>query len=167
MLTKEEEATLLSSLRYDPTTGVFTWEKCRSNRSKNRPHAGSICYYGYRVIGICGKHLPAHRVAWFMVAGSWPTHEIDHINGKRDDNRWSNLREASHSQNAHNAKMKSTNTSGVKGVTWDSGSKSWCASVKKGYRHVFKKRFATLEEARLAVEAAREQHHGAFASDGL
>jgi len=37
------------------------------------------------------------------MTGQWPKEYIDHKNRKRDDNRWCNLREATHSQNYVNS----------------------------------------------------------------
>jgi len=42
--------------------------------------------------------LLSHRVAFALMAGRWPERDINHRNGVRNDNRWSNLREATHAQ---------------------------------------------------------------------
>ncbi|WP_420372099.1 HNH endonuclease [Pseudomonas aeruginosa] len=37
-------------------------------------------------------------MAWLYCYGKWPAAQVDHLNHRRDDNRLSNLREASHSR---------------------------------------------------------------------
>lgn len=53
--------------------------------------------------------------------------ETDHINQNRLDNQRGNLRTVTKSQNQHNTKVPSVNTSGFKGVYWDKKYKRWCA----------------------------------------
>lgn len=53
---------------------------------------------------------------------------IDHINHQKDDNRIENLRWSTSSENNKNASLKSTNTSGFRGVTYHKNKKAWCAS---------------------------------------
>lgn len=53
--------------------------------------------------------------------------QTDHINRNRLDNRKENLRTVNASQNQHNTKVSSVNTSGFKGVYWDKKYKRWCA----------------------------------------
>jgi hypothetical protein len=64
--------------------------------------------------------------------GYFPENFIDHINGKRDDNRIKNLREVSFRCNIRNSKVRNTNTSGVTGVTFDRDLKKWRASISVG-----------------------------------
>jgi hypothetical protein len=71
----------------------------------------------------------AHRMAWLLMTGSWPADEIDHINHVKDDNRWGNLREATHQQNMKNQKMSRLNVSGYTGVSWHRGKKLWEAYI--------------------------------------
>jgi hypothetical protein len=60
----------------------------------------------------------AHRVAWFYVTGKWPENQIDHRDGDGWNNRFSNLRKATHTQNLYNQKRRPGGT-GVKGIYWD------------------------------------------------
>lgn len=56
---------------------------------------------------------------------------VDHIHGENSitDNRKSNLRIASMSQNSMNTKLRSDNSSGHKGITWDKRSNKWCVRI--------------------------------------
>lgn len=92
---------LLEVLRYNKSTGLFTW---RANLSRKRKGecAGTITSNGYVRIGIDGMQYGAHRLAVFYVTGRWPACEVDHRNGRKTDNRWRNLRDVSVSTNQHN-----------------------------------------------------------------
>lgn len=89
-------------LDYDPANGVFRWISGRLSGSL----AGTDQNQGYRHIAIAGRKHLAHRLAWLYIYDEWPAGNLDHINGIRNDNRISNLRIASPSQNAANAKSK-------------------------------------------------------------
>lgn len=151
---------LLELLHYDPTTGLFSWKVQNSNRIK----IGSLCLnkdrHGYIRIRLDNQLYWAARLAWFYTHGVWPQHDIDHINGIRDDNRISNLREATRSQNLANRKPKHN---GPKGVTFVKRTGKWVASVAKNRVVVFHKYFETKEEAKRAYLEAAKLYHGEFA----
>jgi hypothetical protein len=90
-------------LDYDPETGHLTWRVDRAMRVRAGDRAGYSDYSGYITIRINGTNYQAHRLAWLWMKGEWPEEEIDHINRIRDDNRWSNLREANRSGNVVNS----------------------------------------------------------------
>jgi hypothetical protein len=54
--------------------------------------AGYVNKDGYRVVTLMGKKYFAHDLIWLYQTGQFPTGEVEHINGIRDDNRWCNLR---------------------------------------------------------------------------
>ena len=85
-------------LHYDPETGVFTWAKARP-RCRVGGRAGTLYTRGYRYIWFAGGRFLEHRLAWFYMTGEWPTGEIDHIDRDRSNNRFSNLRELTASEN--------------------------------------------------------------------
>ena len=90
---------LRALLHYDPAAGVFRWRE-RPFLWRAGDVAGSITTHGYRGIWLEGRNYRAHRLAWLYMAGDWPKNLIDHINGVRDDNRFCNLRPATHAENA-------------------------------------------------------------------
>ena len=151
-------------LHYDPPSGVFTWLVATSSRAKVGDAAGSLnISNGYVYIQIDGHRYLAHRLAWFYMTGSWPTAEIDHVNGFPIDNRWTNLREATSAQNQANRRTNKYNTSGFKGVIWDKHRQRWCARIGKDGRLIFLGYFDTPAAAHAAYVAAAPEHHGDFA----
>jgi hypothetical protein len=149
-------------LDYDAETGVFTWRVSHKNRARG-DKAGSRATRGYIQIHVQGHGYLAHRLAWLYVHGEWPTTGIDHINGKTDDNRISNLRLATHSQNGANAKRYASNTSGFKGVYWNTQVGKWNASIRVKGKRKFIGHFASVEDAARAYRSAAVHHFGEFA----
>ena len=110
---------LLELLEYDALTGEFRWKVWRNSYGgpvKPGTKAGTPDKHGYWVIGINGRCYPAHRLAWYLCKGYWPTKQIDHINMDPLDNRIANLREASMTQQRANQKVRVDSQSGIKGV---------------------------------------------------
>lgn len=149
------------NLSYDPLTGDFWWKTPGSRRNLDRP-AGSISTQGYRVLGISGKLYKAHRLAWLITHGVWPTNQIDHRNGTRSDNRLCNLREATNGTNQENQRRgRSNNTAGYLGVYRASTSSKFRAVIQvAGTRHHLGV-YATAEEAhQVYLQAKRRLHAG-------
>ena len=168
------QSVLRKILSYDSWTGKFYW-RVNYGRSgtrgseagyivkQNRKHSGE----GYRKIRIFGREYLAHRLAWFYIHGKWPHEYIDHINSVRDDNRISNLREATKAQNAANTGVRSDNESGFKCVRFAKRQwplkKPWIATIHKGSKYHHLGYFRTPEEAHAAYTVAAVEHFGEFA----
>lgn len=96
---------LRSLLDYDPNTGVFRRRVARKGVSVG-DEPGYEDHIGYRRISIDRKNYLAHRLAWLWMTGEWPELDIDHRDGCPANNRWSNLRQATKSQNLMNQQSR-------------------------------------------------------------
>lgn len=152
---------LKSKLHYDPGTGVWTWLVSFNNGTVAGSRAGDIKRNGYRHIGVCGKRYLSSRLAWFYMTGKWPEEEIDHINGCPSDDRWSNLRAASRSQNLANTKLYQTSSVGFKGVTRN-GIGGYMAQITVNRKRMYLGTYRTPEKAHEAYKAAAKKYFGRF-----
>jgi AP2 domain/HNH endonuclease len=99
-----------------------------------------------------------------QIMGTPPSgYEIDHIDHPGTDNRRCNLRFATRSQNNQNQNRASHNTSGYKGVSWDSKRSKWEAYITRYGRKIHVGYFASKELAAQAYNEAAEDIFGEFA----
>ena len=102
-----------------------------------------------------------HRV----ITGAPSEMEVDHQDRDGLNNRRSNLRVCTRSQNAFNRKRSIANTSGVKGVFFEKEYGKWIAYVCVDGFNARIGRFDTLAEAAAARSGAAAVMHGKFARD--
>ena len=153
-------------ITYDPATGILSWKPGASRRyAKGGRISECRDKDGYIKVSVAGKYYRAHRLAWFLHYGEHPVGEIDHINGKVDDNRISNLRLATRERNSANSRMRNTNTSGFKGVT--KVGKRWRAQIGINGKMVYLGHHGTPEEASKRYMSAAKDAFGEFASNGV
>ncbi len=128
---------------------------CPRTRRQPGDEAGSVNGSGYKIVVVSGRKYLVHRIVWLLTYSEDPGDcQVDHINGDRIDNRPSNLRLCSHTQNCLNSVVMSRNKSGIKGVHFEAACKNrpWRAQ----YRCKRLGQFATKEEAAQAVADAME-----------
>ena len=162
-------------LRYDPETGELFWlnrtpdmfqdqrygahRKCAAWKSKFAGKEAFTAYKnGYKHGAVFNKTYKAHRVIWAIVYDEWPSSQIDHINGIRDDNRITNLRAVSHAENARNQKRRTDNTTGVCGVGFYKATGKWNAQIHANGKSIHLGYFNSFDDAVIARKEAEMKH---------
>jgi hypothetical protein len=95
------------------------------------------------------KIVLMHRTLLSPISGQC----IDHINGIRTDNRKSNLRACTYSQNNMNLAIRNNNKSGVKGVSFNRFNNKWVAQIGVNHNNIRLGEFKKFEDA---VEARKK-----------
>ena len=104
-----------------------------------------------KVYAKCTSHKVSHRLLHNFLLDMIG---VDHINGDGLDNRRGNLRLATRSQNAINAKKRKNTTSRFKGVYFDSYTGKWRAAIHRDGKRIHLGRFAVEEDAAFAYNRA-------------
>lgn len=169
---------------YNPETGEFCWKyrdrKYFANKNSyggwNTLYAGKPAfihkdYGGYLRASIFAKFMSAHRVAWAIHYGDFAK-EIDHIDGDRTNNRISNLRSVTRSENCRNRGVRSDNSSGRVGVYWAKNMSKWRARITLHGKETRLGSFENYEDAVAAREDAEKrmgfhENHGKRLAHGV
>lgn len=142
---------------YDYENGCLLRKEDNHGRIVNRPCGHKSAAYGY--VGIDGKSYRVHRVIWLLVYGTWPEHEIDHIDQNKLNNRIENLRPTTRSENMRNIKMHRDNSSGYPGVSWDKKAWKFRADIRADNKNIYLGYFNTAEEAFLEYMLSKIKYH--------
>ncbi len=160
-----DQETLQLILDYDAVSGALTWKPrgvelfktAGACKSWNTRFAGKPALnVRTKTSGLsgtllgCGSVL-AHRVIWKWMTGEDPD-VVDHFNGNNEDNRWSNIRDATRSLNQRNRKVSSRSSTGVTGVVRHKASGKWRAQIVLEGKP---KHLGLFDDFELAVEARR------------
>lgn len=100
-----------------------------NNISKIRDICWCINKAGYVVGRDCKNNEVVYMHNIIMQPNIEDGEMVDHIYGKRYDNRTSKLRIASRTQNNQNKRTRSDNTSGVTGVYWSNNKNKWYSQI--------------------------------------
>ena len=143
--------------------GILRWRVSKSRRVKIGQEAGYTRKdNGRRVVNVDNKLRYAHRLIFLMHHG-WLPGEVDHIDGDPANNQVENLRAATRSENQWNSKLRSDNTSGVKGVCWYPITQKWTAQIRFNGKRKRLGYYSTISEAAAAIRQAQLDFHGSFA----
>ena len=157
MITVEE---LKRNLSYDPDTGVFMrlpvtgvigFRSDLVGKTAGSPHNS-----GYISLQVCGRKYLAHRLAWMYMTGEFPKNFIDHKNGIRTDNRFSNLRDVTRAVNSENRGI-----SNLIGASYHKATGMWRARIGVNGSRVFIGYYDNAVDAHAAyVDAKYKLHKG-------
>jgi hypothetical protein len=148
---------------YDPETG-FLYHKKRHGVVAGK-RAGYV-NSGYRSVKINQCAYLEHRIIWLLVTGEWPENDIDHADLNKTNNAWTNLRDATRSQNALNGPIRTARKYGtMKGAFYKARCNNWQAQIRAG-NTIHLGTFATEAEAHAAYVEAAEKLAGKFARAG-
>ena len=132
----------------------FKWSVNKNVRNKHR----DVFYIITNSKAAPKRSMKLHR----YVMGCPDGMVIDHINGDTLDNRKSNLRVCTRTDNKRSRSKQSNNTLGYKGVV--KAGNRYCGKIGNGKsKSAYLGSFATPEEAARAYDRAAKEKHGAFA----
>ena len=139
---------------YSPETGQLTY-KVKRGRFHAGTLAGTVLKNGYRQVVVDRSNYYASRLIWKLQTGEDPlSDEIDHINHKRDDNRWENLRLVSRGKNLRNKRKCKGDLSLPKGVCHSPTAGKYNAFIKVKGKTQYLGVFTSAEEAAKAYDTA-------------
>lgn len=156
-----DAAQLRALFHYDPLTGDFTRLKAIDPRFPVGQRVGHLASNGYLRFTVAGVRRTAHRLAWLYMTGEWPSGDIDHIDGLRTNNRWSNLRNVSRAVNLQNLKGAKSHNGGTRLLGAYPCGNRFTSRIQTNGRDKYLGTFATAEAAHAAyITAKRELHEG-------
>lgn len=158
MVQKEELEELFEYRDGDLYGKYVPWRRKESNSrvvgKKLGSDSGGYLQVNFTYSGKKYRKL-VHRIIYAMHHNYWPD-LVDHIDQDPSNNRVENLRAADKRINAINSGLAKNNKSGIKGVSWDKNAKKWSAQIKANGSKVHLGVFSSLEEAKIAREAAEK-----------
>jgi hypothetical protein len=153
-------------LEYEELSGVFVWKERIGSTSWKKSLTGTVA--GSRgakgiVIFVDGRGFYAHRLAWVYVHGdTLVAQQVDHKDCDCFNNRISNLRLASHGQNASNSRQRKGKAL-PKGVSTQTVGAKYRARIGVDGQVINLGTFVTPEDAHAAYVRAAISAKGEFA----
>ena len=142
---------------YCPVTGVLTRV---TGPERFRGIAGTKAGCGYLVVKIDGKMHMVHRVIVLLMTGDWPKGVVDHMDGAKLNNAWTNLRDVSVRVNQQNRrKPGARNKTGHLGVSRRNEGLPFVAHISIDGKNKNLGGFDTAEQAGRAYLDAKRSHH--------
>lgn len=152
-------------LAHNPERKTFLSERSKrswqsfSGKNAGFKHKAKRSKTDYFAVKAFGKTYKAHRVIWEMHFGSIEDGlQIDHIDGNGLNNRLSNLRVVSQSDNQRNRGLQSNNTSGIKGVTKETKTGGFIVRINDGSKRKYLGFFRDYFDACCARKSAEVKY---------
>lgn len=141
---------------YDSITGLLTRNINRGFKVKR----GQIITHknkdGYPSVRIDGRQYRVHRLAFLYMKGYFPKY-VDHKDTVRDNNKWSNLRDATSQINNQN-RTSNNSPLGIKGIRWDTRDKKYTVRLCINYKTKNLYRGYDFFEACCSRKSAENKH---------
>lgn len=170
-------------LEYDPDSGVAKWKERdvsmfvskRACSIWNKRFAGKVAGsihtdgIGHQVmhVTILWRKYIAHRLFWEICNGAIPDGmTVDHIDQNPLNNKLSNLRLATQTDQHRNRPIQANNRSGIVGVGWSKKYKKWRARIGNGRSCIELGMYADINDAIFARREA-EMNLGFHENHGL
>lgn len=148
---------------YDYETGNFyrvyklSWKrnlyKCPIVQIKN------VNNNGYYQVNFQGRPYAIHRLIFLYVNGFYPENDVDHVDGNRLNNKWSNLREVTRQENLKNVGLRTDNSTGIVGVSLRKDTKKYTAYIEVDGVRIRLGSFKNINEARNARKEAEIKYN--------
>lgn len=129
----------------------FNWRRFASKRTS----------YAVRQKKIKGEKLYIYMHRAIIGAGKGQL--VDHRNGHGLDNRRSNLRLCSYSENARNSRKRRDGSSPYRGVNWDKRHGAYVVRIRAEGKYQYLGKFDDPREGALVYNEAAKKHFGEFA----
>ena len=122
----------------DCLTANYTYDRDAGevfNNRKGKPASG-VNSSGYLIMGISinkkSVSLRAHHIVWFFEYGEWPTSCMDHIDGVKTNNHYTNLRLVTNRENTQAHYITQKSSSPYQGVTKDKRTGGFFSRIRSG-----------------------------------
>lgn len=132
---------------YCPFTGNIRGVRGKVMRKKNSGYIECYIIHNGKMYNVLG-----HRLAWFLHYGKLPVNFIDHIDGVKNNNVISNLRDVTQQQN-------NMNNTKAKGFNWHKQHKKFTSQIQINGKKIHLGLFRTENEARAAYLVAKAKYH--------
>ena len=143
---------------YWPDSGEFHIGHNFSNEEGlNQPYLAD----GYWTLNYKSNRFRVHDLIYYIMGFEIPN-IVDHINQKKYDNTWTNLRSVDKRQNNTNQAKRKDNTSGYKGVYFHKQRGKFMARISHHGKMKFLGYANTPEEAAIIYNNAVPLYHGEY-----
>lgn len=100
------------------------------------------------------QNIKSHHAVWFFEYGEWPTSCMDHIDGVKTNNHYTNLRLVTNRENIQAYRRSVKSSSPYQGVHWNKEGKKWRGSIRIGTKEKHLGVFTCELEAARAYDKA-------------